>query len=1217
MSRFLSRLASLVWWSLLVVLVLLALYAAIGRQLTSNVNAYKDDLANTLAEQTGLDIQIGQLGSRWHWLDPTLVASDIAVRSPDNDTFSANLAHLRVRLDFWSSLRRLRIVFKELEADDLALTLIRPGELPVSEAVEEVAPFLDPENTPDWLMLAGRWLSDPQARVTRVNVSLGSRPDDLRDFYIPQLDLIYRRGLFQASGRAMRSGTSQQLASFALVGQHFLRGDFTGQLYMDVASGRLFDGLMDDMSWRGIRVEGFDLGGQAWLTFEGGQLTEVQGSVSTPYVQLGAEQQSLAPLEDIQARFGWRSGEALVLQQLRWRWQDSAVEPFNVRLQHRKDGLVLAADELPLDPVRGFIQALPLLPGKSAEALANFQPSGYLDDVFLVLPDSMSEFRLFARLRDAGVKAWKGAPGASGIRGYLQMNANGGFVQLADGEPGTVHFPKVFAGAWSFQSMAGRVSWQREGPVTRVYSDNLRFVHRDNARLTGAFDLRLEREGEDNLGLRATVENADATLVSEFVPAKVVDESFYQWLTDSVREGRITAGRYYGHGRVGDDLPKGAFTSSMWYEFDRSRVRYDPDWPEVTEAAGRVQIHNEGALITLNEGRSGGLEIGGSTIRVQPGNGSSPARLQVEASPRATGEDVSWWLANTPLGDEAGELIRNADYGGRFQLDLGVDIPLAETVSPVVSARMRTKNGQFGLPQHGLSWRGITGDLTFNTERGFSGQPLRADFFGQPVAVHLSSPDNQQALTVRQTGQLPIPDFLWRMGMSENSGLGLSGTLGYTAELNVDSDIDPTITVSSDLSGLNVDWPEPLGKSANETAPLTATLDPFAESGLKVTGRWQDRLSFNLQMKDSGFDLVFRELSLGTHELDQISINALDLGDRWIVHTDSERASGRFVLPSDDGVIQADLQTLRLVRQGDQSRPSDTELFTLEEQLEAFRELEIGNWPDIDVSIRTLWLGDDQAGSWRFRLRPQSGRLNVEQIEGRLGSLTLAGDLQWLVVNSEETSRFQGRLSGGALRDLEALTGSAIPLNNQETKIELDLNWPGSPHDIAASQLNGSIRGRLDDGVILEESSSAQLFRVFNLLNTDTLWRRLKLDFSDLYEAGVAFDAISAKADIADGRVTLAPELQLAGPSGAFKLTGTTDMADESLDMKLVVVLPVTQNLPLAAVLFGAGAPIGGALFVLDKLLGDPLSRLTSATYSVTGGWSDPKVDLRGVFDTE
>jgi uncharacterized protein YhdP len=67
--------------------------------------------------------------------------------------------------------------------------------------------------------------------------------------------------------------------------------------------------------------------------------------------------------------------------------------------------------------------------------------------------------------------------------------------------------------------------------------------------------------------------------------------------------------------------------------------------------------------------------------------------------------------------------------------------------------------------------------------------------------------------------------------------------------------------------------------------------------------------------------------------------------------------------------------------------------------------------------------------------------------------------------------------------------------------------------------------------------------------------------------------------------------------------------------MSMVVVLPLTQNLPLAALLLGAGVPIGGALFVLDKVLGDPLSKLTSATYSVKGTWDEPEVNLRRVFD--
>ncbi|OZB13289.1 MAG: hypothetical protein B7X58_09790 [Marinobacter sp. 34-60-7] len=344
----------------------------------------------------------------------------------------------------------------------------------------------------------------------------------------------------------------------------------------------------------------------------------------------------------------------------------------------------------------------------------------------------------------------------------------------------------------------------------------------------------------------------------------------------------------------------------------------------------------------------------------------------------------------------------------------------------------------------------------------------------------------------------------------------------------------------------------------------------------------------------------------------------MDLGDRWVLNTESERAVGRIELPDNNDPVQVDLQRLSLLRSGSDGPQDDApeELLTLQQQVEAFRQLDVGNWPDVDVRITELQVNNDYAGQWQFDIRPLPGRLTVRDIESQFGTLALRGDLTWTLVDNRENTRFQGTLSGGPVNELEALLGSDMPLENQQTNIELDIDWPGRPDNLKLDQLNGSVSARLDDGVILEQNNTAQLFRVFNLLNTDTLWRRLQLDFSDLYERGVAFDAISGKAQIINGLVTLDPELQLVGPSGAFKLSGTTNMADESLDMRLVLVLPVTQNLPLAAILMGASAPIGGALFVLDKILGDPLSRLTSATYSVTGSWSEPDVDLQRVFDT-
>src|SRR5690606_40636560 len=97
--------------------------------------------------------------------------------------------------------------------------------------------------------------------------------------------------------------------------------------------------------------------------------------------------------------------------------------------------------------------------------------------------------------------------------------------------------------------------------------------------------------------------------------------------------------------------------------------------------------------------------------------------------------------------------------------------------------------------------------------------------------------------------------------------------------------------------------------------------------------------------------------------------------------------------------------------------------------------------------------------------------------------------------------------------------------------------------------------------------------------------RRRHTRFSRDWSSDVCFPICACVliSQIINGLLTLDPELQLVGPSGAFKINGTTDMASEDLNMRLVMVLPVTQNLPLAAILMGASAPIGGALFVLDK----------------------------------
>ena len=73
-------------------------------------------------------------------------------------------------------------------------------------------------------------------------------------------------------------------------------------------------------------------------------------------------------------------------------------------------------------------------------------------------------------------------------------------------------------------------------------------------------------------------------------------------------------------------------------------------------------------------------------------------------------------------------------------------------------------------------------------------------------------------------------------------------------------------------------------------------------------------------------------------------------------------------------------------------------------------------------------------------------------------------------------------------------------------------------------------------------------------------------------------------------------------------------MVRDRVDANLMVTLPVTNNLPLAALIVGAPA-VGGALFLVDRLLGDRVARYASVHYRVEGPVKEPKMTFVKPFE--
>lgn len=606
-------------------------------------------------------------------------------------------------------------------------------------------------------------------------------------------------------------------------------------------------------------------------------------------------------------------------------------------------------------------------------------------------------------------------------------------------------------------------------------------------------------------------------------------------------------------------------------------------------------------------------------------------------------------LAHAPSGLQWKELTGELDYAG----SLGFRESRLEGTfieSPITLEFMSNEEGMVEIHQRGellvasiADWLeqplpGLAGALDYHLSLALAETPsfrLAADLqqlgsrWPAPLDKRLGDGESLQLSgTSPSPGQWDIQGnwqqrlatrLRWQDGGVERVSLALGAS-----ETNLP--VTPGLHVRGAVPELNLDhWREALlwlGESAGDSAGQAST--PAPETGTGESVGWQPE----------ALPPWFRSLELSTGQLSVLNrqfgpmvlVAEPDENELWRLGLQGERAQGEMLLhpeaPFRIDLARLDLPTaLSPALSNEKNRMpvmsiADDEPETGAAGLGQLTAHQRSLIPAVDVRIGQLIIGGTDQGRWAFDLRSNPQRVALDSLSVRFDGLAFNGELVWSHQGTVPRTLLKGQLLGGNIAALEQFFPQGVPLRSRAMGVGMDLSWLGAPDAMTLANLQGTLAFWLEDGRILEDSDTARLFGIFGLLNTDTLWRRLRLDFSDVSEGGIAFDSLEGQALITDGRLILDPDLTIQAPSGGFRMSGETNLLEETLDMRLVVVLPVTQNLPLAAVLVGA-APIAAALYLVDRLFGGRLSRITSATYSLQGTWQNPDARLRNLFDTE
>ncbi|MFD2113737.1 YhdP family protein [Thiorhodococcus fuscus] len=1277
--------------------VVLALILTVLNLLAPLAADYADTLAGHLSQRLGYQIRIGGMGVSFFGTRPRLVLKQ--VRFSDRETGAVVLALRAMELDL-DALGSIRASVPRIGTLTLVGARLRVERMP--DGRFELAGLgalggTDPKALERFLDQGALTLvdsevliedADSHARVLRLRETrLDLRNVGQRHFAELSANLAPPRPLAGTSGRGDRAGEPRRDEGDRLHLIAELNGPpskfraWSGRLYVR------FDGadlgrLLPPSLTHGYRLDTERISLESWSRIDSGRLVQslVRADVAGVLLHANvgdASQESLAVaharlLARLQRIDGaWR----LELSDLNARVAGAELSGVRADLDlsdsGRLDRLAVSGARLDLSALTGILGAGPWGRSKPVVDLLAARPQGQVNALAVRAErDLVGQWGWSASgsVRDLAVEQHARLPGFKGLNADFAANASGG--ELRFGSLGLdLDLNPLFTLPLHLNGASGRLGWRRDPGGDLAVSVRTASLETDD--LAGRLRLALDIPADGTspfLDLRANF-SGDASNVRPYLPAGIIHEHLLQWLEHSIVSGWLAQGDASFRGRLAD-FPfrehQGRF--ELLLDFEDLLLDYQDGWPPIRSAAGYLRFLDQGLSIQVDRGRI--YDSAFSAGRAEIPDLWGPDVLPIHGEAEGPFVDARRVLIETPLASDLGNLGKALTVSGRSHLALDIDLPLVESGTLGVSGSL-TWPGPATLDIAGgpIALSRLRGVLRF-TENSLSADDLQARLWGRPVKLSIETrgagDPNRSETLIEATSRAQVADLarrfpspLWR---------DLSGELDWNLGVTLQNrhvkqgDLPLDFRLSSNLRGLGIDLPSPLGKAAKRTRELllqgtlvpgrslaldgriqglAANLDldlkggslrlvsgrlrfgadrapPPETDGLFLDGALGDldlqawtralRLRFPSRSKGSdialsGAQLQIERLHLGDLQLSHLSLGANPRDDGWHLKLGSDELDGRVVVPKTGAeqplLIRLDrLDLSALVAQGGSAAGSSKRA----------DDPHLSDLPSLDLGVRDLLWHGASLGTLGLDLRRNAEGIDLPNLSLDGKVLTLKGSGDWRSSGDGGRSRIGLVLNTPDLGALFKTLDARSTLEAGRSSARLKLDWPGAPETFSLPKAKGEIDLQVGKGRFLAVEPGVG--RILGFLNFSALGRRLALDFSDLYGQGFAFEQMHGRIVLGAGKARF-DDFVIDGPAGKIMVAGQSDLATQTFDQTVTVEPKLGSSVALASAVAG-GPVVGAAVYLVDQVAGNPIDRLGRYRYRVSGPWGEPELNRVG-----
>jgi uncharacterized protein (TIGR02099 family) len=1141
-----------------------------------DIESYHARIARSLSQAIGSEVVIGKIEADWRGVHPHLVLREVQLL--DEQKRPALVLPSIEGSVSWLSLPMAELRLRNLDIEQPQLLLLRNRQGRIFVGGVALREGGGDKSFIDWILHQSRVV------VRGARVVWADETRDAPPLVLDDLNLRIDNGLFSRHRFGLQARLPESLAT-----PLDIRGDFRGASFNDLGSwsGSLFMQMdyTDVTAWRPWAELPAELrrgqgGVRSWLDIRAGQLAGVTADLDLRQLQtrFAPELPELdAPL--LRGRLSWQSAEGdttVAVRQLMMQLGNGHKLPatdFRLRLQRDTAGNVVAGE---VDAGRIQMESLlalsPFLPIASEwrGQLEQYRPGGTLEQLQFAwegAPGNWRIKRIHGGVRDIGFAAVGKIPGVSGFTATIDGDEEGGQLRL-DSRQITLEAPEALREPVTLDTLTGQLSWHPEGKEWQLAFENVSFANPDAAgTLYGNYQTQSGTPGVIDMNVALT--RGEVRSAARYTPFIALAPKDNEWLAGALQAGQTSDFRLRIKGNL-NDFPLKENSSAILELGGHARgvvLEFDKNWPKIENIDGEFWIRGK-----RMELRSDSAMVMGGQIRKVTAEVSDLTALQMDLAVKgevsASSERFLEFIQKSPVRDYIGGFTDDMHARGDGNLKLSMQIPLVGAQPFRLNGAFSIANNDIELGENMPLLRNARGGFNF-TENSVAAESVNAEILGGNASLSFKS--DADDLRVNAQGRADI-DVLRRKAPS-----WLLDHLGGNARWNakfVLGKASRSLQIGSDLVGLRSSLPGAFAKTAAVSLPLKIEMPNAPQGQEKLAVRLGKLASADILRQGQGWGVIAR-LTNPTMTGDVI----------WS--------------PAGQGRLSAKLKNFVWV----ESQPTTTATNTGTRE-----KLLPSQLPEMDIHVEDMVWSGKQLGKFDFVgvREVDAWRLKRLLIDNPDGSLSGSG--LWQAHNGASSTQLSLMLKISNAGKVLSRSGYPDTVKDGSGQLKADLNWQGAPDDFNYSTLDGNLTLDTGKGQFLKMKPG--IGKLLGILSLQSLPKRITLDFNDVFSDGFQFDSIKGTANINNGMMTT-EDLKLDGSSAKVTMKGWVDLNHETQNLRVRILPTVGDSVSLIGA-FAAGPAVGVGALLVNKVLGEPLDKLASFEYNVSGTWSEPVVVKAG-----